>query len=299
LVEVTNDNTNPVMYYGYVDAELQPFASVTSPIPSVAREGEMFVVRLVLRPAKLGVFYLPLIIATNCSPPYLFEAWGETVPAEFGFFNQGEPVEHFAITNVSSAIVVAGLHISNFGKSAIPIDGIFVRPASRFVTLNYTCPSTLSPNESCFVRMNMSARDFRRSTEVFELVFRSIAIEKSVRVSVTLNAFVLLSLKIREWLSFGIVVWSMVANIILTTYNRIRPSIACIRDYQRRKLALFDEIDRLTMSKYSSVGIQVNVPARATEGNWRPGKWIRTSAAVLPPSKDGIGFLTQFLRELG
>jgi hypothetical protein len=65
-------------------------------------------------------------------------------------------------------------------------------------------------------------------------------------------------------------------------------SASCDWDFRKRARALAYEIERLSKSQFSSVGIQASFVPKAVEGDW----------GAMSVSKDGIGFLAQFLREL-
>jgi hypothetical protein len=298
VLQITNENTVPVMYYGHIETPFQELGSVMSTVPSVAREGETLSLKMAVHPSILGAFYVPVTIATNCSPPYFFEMRGEAVAPEFGFFDHGAPVQNITITNVSYQVVLAGVHIQNLGRAAIPVDGIFVRPPCSFVTLDYLCPSSIAPKAGCFIRMDISTHGFRRALEVFELVFRSVNTEKSVTFSVKANALVFQSLRIGHWIYVGLILWAVLANMVFDGYRHIVSSVACRWDFRKRARGLAYEIERLSKSQFSSVGIQANFAAKVAEGDWRGGKWIRTPVGAVPVSKDGVGFLAQFLREL-
>jgi hypothetical protein len=146
--------------------------------------------------------------------------------------------------------------------------------------------------------MDIATRDFRKPLEVFELVFRSVNTEKSVTVAVKVNPLVFQSLRIGHWINLGLMWWTVAINIVLALGKHIYASIVCRRDIANRAKSLAREIERLSKSKFSSVGLQATLAPRAPAGEWGTGKWICTSAGALPVSKDGMVFLTHFLREL-
>jgi hypothetical protein len=210
----------------------------------------------------------------------------EVLPCEFTFVSEtSEPIHGVRLADVQSLAIGHSVYVKNSGRIEIPLYSLgSTSPGSVRVSTNAS--STLRPGEVAEVRLAVSARRFANRTHYFDVVAATCAAEKSLGVEIVLSEATFRAVQWNQWKDLIVVV---VIGLLPLVWGLISPIVSCSRvriKVKHRMTRLSREIGALSVSKASSVGLQVDLK-RAEEVEVA-GRWVRSSVTTPGVTRAGL-----------
>jgi hypothetical protein len=237
-------------------------------------------------PMELGSKQIHIPVLTNVTPPFFVDLASEVLPCEFAFMSDdAELLENASLADIQSLQFTYSLYLKNSGKIEIPV--YEVRTTSPgIVQIWSNASSTLRSGEVAEIRLDVSARRFANRSHFFELVAATCAGEKALGIQLVLGDTAFRSVQWQQRRDFMLIV---MLGLLPLVPAALCPVVGCCktRIKVRRRLArLAREIGMLSVSKWSSIGLQVD-PQRSNEVV-NSGKWVKSSATTPPVTKSGL-----------
>lgn len=296
FTSVYNHFQLPVIFYVADTSESKGVFSLISPVSAVVPPGDSFNISFRYSPTKVGKTVLQIPITTNSTPPFFSELMATVVPPVYDFVDEtGKTIANVRLEDVPSGSLTFPIYLKNSGKATIPFEAL-KSDADDIVALKANCSVVLLVNEICRIDVKLNMDRFGAQNRTFSVAVSSCGTEKSLTFEVSMDQFSFKVLCVKQWMMFVFLMIFSLAPLLWDIITAIISARRTAEDYLERVNSLESEIDRLTISKRSSIGIQ---SMKITKQNRTGGKWVRGGGLQVPyVSHTSITFMQQMLREL-
>jgi hypothetical protein len=168
----------------------------------------------------------------------------------------------------------------------------FIMDTLPFVSLRHSCPRRIGVGDRCQIDFLFFPSKFQFPVHEFTCAAESSNVKALVKMQVELSEGALEIIRRKRFRNFGIVVIIGSLPILLECWQRKNEVMRVRRDWDARLALLRREVDRLSVSKRSSLGIQTSILEVETVTG---GRWVRIQAPLAPASSTSIACMDNFL----
>lgn len=254
---------------------------------------EKYNVPFKILPSRIGTQTLTLPVTTNSTPPFV--VFVNTIVTTHSFdiidsngYTRNPMFIKPNIKNINNQYIsLTGLKIKNTGL--IPIGMIEIETKERYLITNNI--KNLKINEAVEIDLQLHVNGIKDISNEFLLVLSSTSsiIQRRIIVKLDENSYRTLNRhRMRKY--FTVVVFASILplyRLFIHMLNRMDIK----RDYDDRMMKLEHEVDKLSVSLKSSVGIQTSIQQQITGG-----QWIRAKSEVHLVTPGAISDLIEALR---
>ena len=296
FTSVYNTFDLPVIFYVADTSESKGVFSLMSPVSAVVRPNEPFNISFRYSPTKLGQTILQIPITTNSTPPFFVELAATVVPPVFDFIDeQGSSLTSLNFADVGSSSLYRTLYVKNNGHATIPFTTIWT-DADDIVSWKSNCSAVLLVDEACRIDMRVTVGKFINQNRTFSVLVGSCGTERALTVNIAMDKLSFKVICMKRWAKFIFLIVTSAAPVIWTAVSSFIQARRTAEDYYDRLSALDSEIDRLTVSKRSSIGIQ---SMKTAKQNKTGGKWVRSvTPHTTYVSQTNLNFMHHMLTQL-
>ncbi|KAH0785782.1 hypothetical protein GPJ56_010344 [Histomonas meleagridis] len=292
-VTVQNFLDTPVIFYVHVDFKKRKTVMLKSPVSAIIQPQQYFNITFNYRPLSEGQQKFTLRIATNSTPSFQLDIFSYSITPQFSFVNKwGDVSNSVEFHNMEARPIHHFLYIKNIANVTIPIaiNGF----VGYKVHYHHDCRHRLHPHKTCKINMTIDPKNFRFRKQKMYLVAQSCNKRKTYQIKVELKneSFIYIKLKRAATMLLVLLIGMYpIKDLISNLYaQETRGKV----EYEKRIRFVKREIERLSVSKRASLGVQtVAFQAQVTGGRWQ-----RSSLSVPRVTKQGIDSMTQILQDL-
>jgi hypothetical protein len=213
---------------------------------------------------EIGKVNFTYPVATNVTPPFYIQVIGEVVhPRPIIRDEDGNQISALLLDNGRRSATV---FLENAGKTDLTIHNLdFTTSVFR---LNSQCPGVLEPGEDCELHFSSNLNQLTRTPESYRWSFEVENVELRLELTVEITAEEMEWIKNTRAAKMVAVVAILCGSIAFPICRLLWKSCALARNHRKRTEALKRAIKRLSLSAFSSVGIEVIFPREKGVGTW-------------------------------
>ncbi|OHS98247.1 hypothetical protein TRFO_35407 [Tritrichomonas foetus] len=291
-VSVFNFFDLPVLYRIITNPEKEKVLSVKSPKNSVVDPGKNLSIIFAYSPVEVGRRVLAIAVSSNVTIPFYIELTAEAIMPSFNFIDHNGSIVDTLIYKLNSITTIEeNIFLRNDGNISIPIEKLEI---SSKMHLKSKCGNFLNIAEKCSIHFKIDPNVLLQKKN--DIILEVVSCKKIQRINITvfLDDKIIVKMKLRKLLKYIFVLFLSVLPMFIQFYEVKFAFARVTRDYIHRESMLQKEIDKLSVSKRSSVAMQTSTP----ESKPFMGRWVRSNLVSTPVSKHGIEMMTKLLENV-